>query len=241
MLNFQVTDLKRKFRRNRQILREKDDYPIYDLEVRVHARSAEVQLQISEQAFSTMKARKRALAGRTGCGVCGIESLELLDLEPARMRAPAARLEPTREMIGRAVAALPSHQRLMRETGGVHAAAWCDACGEILHVFEDVGRHNGLDKLIGHLAMQRVAMDGGFVFLSSRASYELVRKAARMDIQMLATISAPTSLAIRIAEQAGLRLLSFCRKDGYVEYTGAALDGAYDPEARASTAGEESC
>ncbi len=88
--------------------------------------------------------------------------------------------------------------------------------------------------------MQRVAMDGGFVFLSSRASYELVRKAARMDIQMLATISAPTSLAIRIAEQAGLRLLSFCRKDGYVEYTGAALNGAYDPEARASMEGEGS-
>ncbi|CAG2156563.1 formate dehydrogenase accessory sulfurtransferase FdhD [Cupriavidus numazuensis] len=214
---------------------------IHDIDVRVYAHSAEVHLQISEQAFAAMRACKRALAGRTGCGVCGIESLELLDLEPARMRAPATRMEPTREMIGRAVAALPSHQRLMQETGGVHAAAWCDVRGEILHVFEDVGRHNGLDKLIGHLAMQRVAMDRGFVFLSSRASYELVRKAARMDIQMLATISAPTSLAIRIAEQAGLRLLSFCRKDGYVEYTGAALDGAYGPEVRALMEGEGPC
>jgi FdhD protein len=74
--------------------------------------------------------------------------------------------------------------------------------------------------------MQRVAMDDGFVLLSSRASYELVRKVARMNIQMLATISAPTSLAIRIAEQAGLRLLSFCRQDGYVDYTGAALDAS---------------
>ncbi|MNY63684.1 formate dehydrogenase accessory protein [compost metagenome] len=76
-----------------------------------------------------------------------------------------------------------------------------------------------MDKLIGHLARRRVVMDEGFVFLSSRASYELVRKAARMHIQMLATISAPTSLAIRIAEQAGLRLLSFCRQEGFVEYT----------------------
>ncbi len=106
------------------------------------------------------------------------------------MPEPASRLTPSREMIERAVAALPSHQRLMQATGGVHAAAWCDAGGEILHVFEDVGRHNGLDKLIGHLAMQRVAMDDGFVLLSSRASYELVRKVARMNIQMLATISA---------------------------------------------------
>ena len=193
---------------------------IHDLEVRVGRHSAEVQLQIGEHAFAAMKARKRALAGRTGCGVCGIESLELLDLEPVRMPEPARRLAPSREAIERVVAALPSHQRLMRETGGVHAAAWCREDGEILHVFEDVGRHNGLDKLIGHLAMQRTAMDEGFVFLSSRASYELVRKAARMNIQMLATISAPTSLAIRIAGQAGLRLLSFCRKDGYVDYTG---------------------
>ncbi|WER48443.1 formate dehydrogenase accessory sulfurtransferase FdhD [Cupriavidus sp. WKF15] len=210
---------------------------IHDLEVRVHAHSAEVQLQIGEQAFAAMKARRRALAGRTGCGVCGIESLELLDLEPAPMRAPARRLQPTREMIARAAAALPSHQRLMRETGGVHAAAWCDARGEILHVFEDVGRHNGLDKLIGHLAMQRVAMDDGFVFLSSRASYELVRKAARMNIQMLATISAPTSLAIRIAGRAGLRLLSFCRKDGYVDYT----DAACDTDAERAMAGARAC
>ncbi|TDF65581.1 formate dehydrogenase accessory sulfurtransferase FdhD [Cupriavidus sp. L7L] len=195
---------------------------IHDVEVRVHRHSAEIQLQISEQAFAAMKAQRRALAGRTGCGVCGIESLELLDLQPARIREPARRLVPSRGLLERAVSALPSHQRLMRATGGVHAAAWCNASGEILHAFEDVGRHNGLDKLIGHLAMQRVALDDGFVLLSSRASYELVRKAARMNIQMLATISAPTSLAIRIAEQAGLRLLSFCRADGYVDYTAAA-------------------
>ncbi|AGW93984.1 MULTISPECIES: formate dehydrogenase accessory sulfurtransferase FdhD [Cupriavidus] len=214
---------------------------IYDVDVRVHRHSAEVQLQISEHAFAAMKSRRRALAGRTGCGVCGIESIELLDLEPARMPLPAKRLTPSRELIERAVAALPSHQRLMRATGGVHAAAWCNARGEILHVFEDVGRHNGLDKLIGHLAMQRVAMDDGFVLLSSRASYELVRKAARMNIQMLATISAPTSLAIRIAEQAGLHLLSFCRKDGYVDYTGAALGVGNDAQSPGAPEGGAAC
>lgn len=204
---------------------------IHDLEVRLHRNSAEVSLQIGERAFAAMKARRRALAGRTGCGVCGIESIELLDLLPERMPEPARKLSLAREAIARAAAELPSHQRLKQATGGVHAAAWCNDRGEILQVFEDVGRHNGLDKLIGHLAMQRVAMDEGFVFLSSRASYELVRKAARMNIQLLATISAPTSLAIRIAELAGLRLLSFCRKDGYIDYTGAAPGGGCDAQA----------
>ncbi|MDF3838967.1 formate dehydrogenase accessory sulfurtransferase FdhD [Cupriavidus basilensis] len=210
---------------------------IHDLEVRVHRHGAEMRMEISERGFATMRARRRALAGRTGCGVCGIESIDLLDLEPARMPEPARRLTPSREMIERAVAALPSHQRLMRATGGVHAAAWCNEDGEILHVFEDVGRHNGLDKLIGHLAMRRVAMDDGFVLLSSRASYELVRKVARMNIQLLATISAPTSLAIRIAEQAGLHLLSFCRQDGYVDYTGTALGAGNNAPAMGATQG----
>jgi FdhD protein len=202
---------------------------IYEVEVSLRKNSAEVQLEISQRAFAAMKERRRALAGRTGCGVCGIESIELLDLVPRRMPEPVARLSPSREVIERAAASLPSHQRLMQATGGVHAAAWCNAGGEIMHVFEDVGRHNGLDKLVGYLAMHRVSMDDGFVFLSSRASYELVRKAARMNIQLLATISAPTSLAIQIAELAGLRLLGFCRKDGYVDYTSLGQDSPVNP------------
>lgn len=195
---------------------------IYDVEVVPGCDGIEVRIDISQRAFMAMKAQRRALAGRTGCGVCGIESLELLDLAPVPMAVPRRRIEPSRATIQRAAAELPSHQVLMRATGGVHAAGWCAPDGEVLCAFEDVGRHNAMDKLVGHLAKRRMSMDDGFVFLSSRASYELVRKAARMQIQMLATISAPTSLAIRIAEQAGLRLLSFCRKDGFVEYTGVA-------------------
>ncbi|RJF91911.1 formate dehydrogenase accessory sulfurtransferase FdhD [Noviherbaspirillum saxi] len=202
---------------------------IYEVEVSLLKNSAEVQLEISQRAFAAMKERRRALAGRTGCGVCGIESIELLDLVPRRMPEPVVRLSPSRDMIERAAASLPSHQRLMQATGGVHAAAWCNASGEVMHVFEDVGRHNGLDKLVGYLMMRRVSLDNGFVFLSSRASYELVRKAARMNIQLLATISAPTSLAIQIAELAGLRLLSFCRKDGYVDYTSLGQDSPANP------------
>lgn len=192
---------------------------IYDVEVESGCDGIEVRIEIAQRAFMAMKAHRRTLAGRTGCGVCGIESLALLDLDPERLAAPARPIVPSAAMIRRAADALRAGQPLMAATGGVHAAAWCAPDGSVLAIFEDVGRHNALDKLIGHLARAREPFGDGFVFLSSRASYELVRKAARMGIQMLATISAPTSLAIRIAEQAGVRLLSFCRQDGFVEYT----------------------
>jgi FdhD protein len=192
---------------------------VFELEVIMHADSAEVHLTVAQQAFLEMKGKRRALAGRTGCGVCGIESIELLDLYPEPIRAPAIRVEIAPSAIERAVQTLPARQALMRETGGVHAAAWCNREGGVEMVFEDVGRHNALDKLIGRLVRLRIDMSDGFVFLSSRASYELVRKAARMNIPLLATISAPTSLAIDIAQRSGIRLLSFCRQDGFVEYT----------------------
>jgi FdhD protein len=191
---------------------------IYDVDLRMHARSAEVELTVAQEAFLRLKGQRRALAGRTGCGVCGIESLQLLDLTPERM-APASLPGDLGGAIGRAAGELAQHQTLMRETGGVHAAAWCTRDGAIVKVFEDVGRHNGLDKLVGYLALRGIDMRSGFAFMSSRASYELARKAARMNMPMLATISAPSSLAIDIATQAGLKLVSFCRKDGFVEYT----------------------
>ncbi len=196
---------------------------IRDIEVTFHRDGmalpyAQVELTIAQQAFVALKARRRALAGRTGCGVCGIESIDLLDLSPERVPDTGflARLSPG--AIARAASELPAHQALTRMTGGLHAAAWCDADGAILLAFEDVGRHNALDKLIGRLVRDRLDPTNGFVFLSSRASYELVRKAARMGIPMVATISAPSSLAITLARQAGIRLVSFCRESSYVEY-----------------------
>ncbi|MDF3838689.1 formate dehydrogenase accessory sulfurtransferase FdhD [Cupriavidus basilensis] len=194
-------------------------HDIFDIEATMHAASAEVHLTIGQQAFLALKDKRRALAGRTGCGVCGIESLQMLDLTPAPVAQPTPPLA-LGAVIARAVRELPGHQTLMAATGGVHAAAWCGLDGAIVKVFEDVGRHNALDKLVGYLARQRIDMTRGFVFLSSRASYELARKAARMNIPLLATISAPTSLAIDIAQQAGMMLVSFCRQDGFVEYTG---------------------
>ncbi len=199
---------------------------IQDIEVYWHAEAeiphAEVHLTVVQQAFVELKEKRRALAGRSGCGVCGIESIDLLDLEPEIVPDTGflARLAP--DAIARAARELPQHQALTKLTGGLHAAAWCDADGQILRAFEDVGRHNALDKLIGQLVLDRADTQQGFVFLSSRASYELVRKAARVGMPMVATISAPSSLAITIAKRAGLRLVSFCRESGFVDYDTAA-------------------
>jgi FdhD protein len=196
---------------------------IHDIEVfyrddGVALPHAEVHLQVVQQAFASLKDKRRALAGRTGCGVCGIESIDLLDLQPERVPDTGFlnRLAP--DAIERAARELPAHQRLTKLTGGLHAAAWCDESGAVRYAFEDVGRHNALDKLIGQLILAREDTTQGFVFLSSRASYELVRKSARVGVPMIATISAPTSLAIAIAKQAGLRLVSFARENSFVEY-----------------------
>jgi FdhD protein len=194
---------------------------VVDIEIVWHDGSAEVEVTLVQQAFGELKVKRRSLAGRSGCGVCGIESIELLDLEADRIASGTflSTLDP--QAVARAAAGLPDRQVLQKLTGGVHAAAWCDANGEILHVCEDVGRHNALDKLIGKIAFARQSTQDGFVFLSSRASYELIRKAARVDVPMIATISAPTSLAINIAKQAGIRLVAFARGDGFVEYAPA--------------------
>ena len=191
---------------------------IFDCEVFLRPDSAEVAMTIAQEDFVRLKDRRRALTGRSGCGVCGIDSLEMLDLWPEAL-PPALITVNLPQALAKAADGLRAHQALMQATGGVHAAAWCTPEGEIVHVFEDIGRHNGLDKLIGHLALQGADLRRGFVFLSSRGSYELARKAARMRIPLLATISAPSSLAIRIATEAGMKLVGFCRQDAFVDYT----------------------
>lgn len=191
---------------------------VHDIEVELGQFSAAVSLTIAQEDFMRLKQHRRTLAGRTGCGVCGIDSLELLDLYPQPMPASTLQID-LESALARASADLKRHQALMTVTGGVHGAAWCDGDGNIVELFEDVGRHNAMDKLIGHLAGQRMDLRAGFVFMSSRASYELARKASRLHIPMLATISAPSSLAIDIAQRAGMKLVSFCRQDGFVDYT----------------------
>ncbi len=147
----------------------------------------------------------RSLEGRVGCGLCGIAEMD------DAIRMPRHRLKPTVmtvKAIAAAYAALHQHQPMNAVNKTMHGAAWCSADGEIILAREDVGRHNALDKLIGAMARQPINPDRGFVLMSSRCSFELVQKCAMVGISGLATVSAPTALALKLARQAGLRLAS---------------------------------
>jgi len=189
------------------------------VEVTSLPQACRVDVRVAEPTLLRirMKRQRRSLAGASGCGLCGMESLDMLDMElaPVTVRPELASVAP--ETILRAVAALPARQVLNTLNGATHAAAWVSLAGEIAHVGEDVGRHNALDKLIG----QRVRDGGvadGFVLMYSRASFELVSKCARLDIGMLVAISAPTTLALDIAQRCGVRLIGWARNEQLVEY-----------------------
>ena len=180
----------------------------------------EVQVEVSARSFEQLKAHRRVLAGRTGCGVCGVESLAALDLtgEPVASNDWAGRIDAPRVL--HAFSQLPSRQTLNAESGALHAAGWAALNGELLEVFEDVGRHNALDKLLGRMATKGLLDSRGFVIMSSRASHELVRKCARLNLSALATISAPTAMGVRMAELSGIRLWGLCRAPRAVLYAG---------------------
>ena len=191
---------------------------VRDIEIRAETAGIAVSLEIAPERFMALKARRRNLSGRTGCGLCGTESLEqvLRSLPPVPRRAemaPAA--------ISAAFAALRGHQRLHTLTGAVHAAGWARADGAIELVREDVGRHNALDKLIGAMSLAKRPFAAGFAAITSRASCEMVQKAATVGIPALAAISAPTGLAIRLARDCGLTLIGFARGESHVVYAAA--------------------
>lgn len=170
-----------------------------------------LHLAIPSTRFEALDARRRALAGRSGCGLCGAETLAQA-VPPVARLSPRADIDPDR--LRRAFAELAPRQVLNRDCGGLHAAA--ALCGEALIVREDVGRHNALDKVVGALA--RTGRRAEALLLTSRASYELVHKAAAADIGTLAAMSAPTAFAVRRAQQAGLTLYAFAREDRITRY-----------------------
>ncbi len=178
----------------------------------------EVHLEISTRSFERLKDRRRSLAGRTGCGVCGVESFAALDLTPLPLPRHDWIRRVDLDTVLRAFAALPAQQSLNREAGAIHAAAWATIDGDVTDVLEDVGRHNALDKLLGRLAKAGRLSDPGFVLMSSRGSHELVRKCARLGVAAMATISAPTAMGVRMAELSGLRLWGLCRAPRAVLY-----------------------
>ncbi|MBV1707310.1 MAG: formate dehydrogenase accessory sulfurtransferase FdhD [Hyphomicrobiales bacterium] len=165
--------------------------------------------------------RRRALAGRTGCGLCGIEDLSQL---PQAVPVAGRQGPPlARAAIKRALLQLSSEQPLNAATHGVHAAALADAEGRLLLVREDVGRHNALDKLIGAALRAGLAPGDGFVLISSRASYEMVEKTARFGARALVAISAPTALAIARATHYGIGLMAIARHDTATVFAHAAM------------------
>jgi FdhD protein len=162
-----------------------------------------VDLSVDETKLNRGRMAKRSLEGRAGCGLCGIEDIKDVIRMPGN-RVPAVPLSP--QAVARAYEGLPRHQPMSRINRTVHAAAWCSVDGAILSSREDVGRHNALDKLIGALARANTDLASGFVLMSSRCSFELVQKCAIAGIGALATVSAPTALALSLAAQAHLKL-----------------------------------
>ena len=178
----------------------------------------EVQIEISSRCFARLKDHRRSLSGRTGCGVCGVESFAALDLSFAPLPVQPWMDQLDLPVVLRAIEALRDKQLLNAQAGAIHAAGWALPDGQLLDVVEDVGRHNALDKLLGRLARTGRLGQPGFVVLSSRGSHELVRKCAKLGVSALATISAPTAMGVRMAELTGLRLWGLCRAPSAVLY-----------------------
>ncbi|KRC32208.1 MULTISPECIES: formate dehydrogenase accessory sulfurtransferase FdhD [unclassified Lysobacter] len=187
-------------------------------EIAASLEGISLQLTIPEPRAAALEQRRRNLQGRSGCGVCGTESIEAVLRPPPRVGGSA----PIRvDALHRALRELQGRQPLNALTGATHAAAWADGDGRVALVREDVGRHNALDKLIGALVAAGHDPLQGFAVVTSRASYEMAMKAAQAGIPLLAAISAPTALAIALAESAGLTLIGFARDDGHAVYTHA--------------------
>ena len=174
-----------------------------------------LRLQLGERCAPRVADRVRHRTTDSACGLCGVENLEQALRPLPRVTAASGASDAA---LFHALAALPAHQPLGHATGATHVAAACAADGTIRIAREDVGRHNAFDKLVGAMLRASLDWDGGFALLSSRCSYELVEKAVLGGCPMLATISAPTSLAVERAAAAGLPLRVLLRDDAVLAY-----------------------
>ena len=188
---------------------------IRGVEVVQSEASADVKISVAWERFTQLLQRRRNLAGRTGCGLCGAETAEDAIREcPA---VPPGVTITAAELHG-AMAQLSGRQPINARTGSVHAAAWVVPGEGIKVVREDVGRHNALDKTIGALARAKTDFATGYMLITSRASYEMVQKCATVGIPLLVALSAPTAFAVRLAQRTGLTLVAFARADQHVVY-----------------------
>ena len=188
---------------------------VYGVEVLEHAMGLEVHIDIAAHCETSLKERRRQMAGRTGCGLCGADSLAQVKLHLPQ--APHVFVDVF--AMQRAHAGLRALQPLKLQTGATHAAAWADTQGQLQLVREDVGRHNALDKLVGAMSKAGTPTNNGFVCITSRASFEMVQKAVAFGAGMLAAVSAPTSLAVEVAHAHNLALAGFVRDHQLVAYS----------------------
>ena len=188
---------------------------IRSIDIETIATGILVHIAISQRSFMHLKAHRRSLAGRTGCGLCGIEQIE-------QTVKPIVKVTGTEKFdlnsLKKALANLHKHQTAFNLTGATHAAAMLSAEGDIISCFEDVGRHVALDKLIGHISYDNNSRQSALL-LTSRASFEMVQKAASSNISIVFAISSATSLAIDIAHKSNITLVGFCRENRVTIYT----------------------
>lgn len=205
-----------------------DANEILDISATKQTLGIEVNITVSNRAVWRLKQQRRNMTGRTGCGLCGAESLQqamknqqsTIADEKKNKQAPRELSELTNVAIQKAVLDLQAHQPLQQMTGAVHAAAWCDESGNIQLIREDIGRHNALDKLIGALNASNIVINhSSFLLISSRASYEMISKAHVAGISLLVAVSAPTALAINIAKNTGMTLVGFARNGRHTIYS----------------------
>lgn len=192
-----------------------DRSELYGVDIERDSRGISLQLEVAAACEWRLKERRRNLAGRTGCGLCGTESLDQVSHtvpEAPEVRVPLG-------VLAKGQRALREWQALQQLTGAAHAAAWCDLDGRMALLREDIGRHNALDKLIGAMKAAQIDPGAGWILVTSRASFEMVQKTAMAGAGVLAAVSAPTSMAVDLAERCGLALAGFVRGDGFVAYT----------------------
>src|SRR5712691_3205978 len=186
-----------------------------DFEIEEGKTGIRVNMTITQERFAGIEQRRRNMTGRTGCGLCGVDDL-------TQVARPLPRVGTGVKVdigaIHQALEALPAWQPANAETGAVHAAAWATPSGKIAFVREDVGRHNALDKLIGAMEHRQIDPEAGFAVITSRCSFEMVQKAATIRIPILVAISAPTTMALRIAEHTGITLVALARSDSITVY-----------------------
>jgi FdhD protein len=188
---------------------------ITELDVIPSRHGVAIMMRIPEERAARLGSMRRNLPGMGGCGLCGIEKLDAVLRMPPRV---GTRLRITAQALERACRAMPGLQAIGRQTGAAHAAVLARADGEPESVREDAARHTAMDKLVGHLARSGIPAGDGFVLMSSRASYELVQKAASAGFELMAAVSAPTGLAVRIALATGITLVAFAREGRFTCY-----------------------